>query len=177
MRSANAVIGASANRQTIATRIADARTMRASVLRRRMRVARTTVQISPESEFLPQWSRASRNRPAMHQKATSQAGASRPRNERLSTLRCAWQQSWLMSIAGAGQKTDSASNATNAAAARRRLASIDIAPLSDLTHGIDHPVAIQRWRDFAGVRARGHDHGRRRLRQREWRGVHDPFVV
>src|SRR5712671_904090 len=105
----------------------------------------------------------------MHQKATSQAGASRPRKERLSTVRWAWQQTSLISIAGAGQNTDSASRAMNAAAARRRLASIDIEPLSDHADGIDHLVAVQRWGDFAGVRARRHDHGRRHLRQRVWR--------
>src|SRR5437763_370070 len=106
----------------------------------------------------------------MHQKAMSQAGASRPRNERLSTARWAWQQSWFTSSAAAGQKTDSASSALNAAPARRRLASIDIEPLSDHAHGIDHLVAVQRWSDFAGVRACRHDDGWRGLRERVRRG-------
>src|ERR1043166_7071080 len=113
----------------------------------------------------------------MHQNATSHAGASRPRKERSSTERWAWQQSWLISIAGAGQKTESASRATNTAAAKRRLASIDIEPLSDHADGVNHLVAVQLRRDLAGVRARRHDHGRLHLRQRIRRRVGDLLEI
>src|SRR2546430_13714085 len=112
----------------------------------------------------------------MHQKAMSQAGASRPRKERLSTVRCAWQQSWLISIAGPGQKTESASRTTNAAAARRRLASIDIEPLSDHADRVDHLVAVQRRSDFAGVRAGRDDDGGCRLGPRILRCGHEPVL-
>src|SRR5258708_39156343 len=69
--------------------------------------------------------------PARHQKATSHDGASRPRKERLSTLRIAWQQTSLTAITGAGQNTESASSAKNAAVATPRLVSIYIEPFYD----------------------------------------------
>src|SRR6266849_6204299 len=97
----------------------------------------------------------SAKRPATNQKATSHDGASRPRNDRSSTPSCAWQQTLLTAIAGDGQKTDRASNAINAAAARRRLLSIDIEPFSDHAQGCDDVIAVERGCDLVCVGACG----------------------
>jgi hypothetical protein len=59
----------------------------------------------------------SSNRPARHQKTTSHDGASRPRNDRSSTARSSFSQRRFDDTIGDGQKTDSSSSVTNAAAA------------------------------------------------------------
>ena len=87
----------------------------------------------------------------MHQNTTSQDGASRPRNERSSTVRCALQQIAFTPTTGAGQNTDKISSATNAAEAKARLASVDIEPFSDHLELIDMPVAAQRGIDLLRV--------------------------
>src|SRR5207244_12285461 len=94
--------------------------------------------------------------PARHRKATAQRGASRPRKERSSTPRRTWQQRRFTSTTGSGQKTERISSATNAAAARRRLASIDIEPLSDHLQLVDMTIAAEGRR----VRAARGDHAR-----------------
>src|SRR5436190_17709268 len=103
---------------------------------------------------------ASARSPAMHQKTTSHDGASRPRKERSSTVKCAWQQIVLTAVTGDGQKTDRISSATNAAEASPRLASIDIEPFSDHLKLIDMPIAAQRHLDLFRVgTARRDDRG------------------
>src|SRR5437588_7669919 len=97
---------------------------------------------------------------ATHQKATSQEGDSRPRNDSSSMPSEALQQSRFTETIGDGHQTDNTSNAMNAMDAARRLASIDIEPLSDHAHLIDLAIVTQRRRDLAGVRAAGGDERR-----------------
>src|SRR5438128_5689224 len=91
---------------------------------------------------------ASAKIPVMHQNTTSHAGASRPRKESSSIGNAALQQSWLIVTTGDGQKIDRISRATNAADASRRLASIDIEPLSNHLQLVDVAVVPQCRRDF-----------------------------
>src|SRR5437867_9357602 len=93
----------------------------------------------------------------MHQKTTSHAGDSRPRNESSSMPRGALQQRRLTATIGEGQKTDRISSAMKPADARRRLASIDIEPFSDHLDLIDAAITAQRVCDFGRVNAAGRD--------------------
>src|SRR5258706_6205162 len=98
--------------------------------------------------------------PVRHQNATSHDGASRPRKERSSTRRLAWQQMSLTAITGAGQNTERASSVRNAAEAMRRLASIDIKPFPDHAQRVDSTVSDQRWSDLDRVDPTGDDDSR-----------------
>src|SRR5438128_1075018 len=112
----------------------------------RSRVVRNSCAISRKS-----WAScnsASAKIPVMHQNTTSHAGASRPRKESSSIGNAALQQTWLIVTAGDGQKIDRISRATNAADASRRLASIDIEPLSNHLQLVDVAVVPQCRRDF-----------------------------
>src|SRR5262249_21172435 len=138
-RSAQAVSGASAANHTTATTTAAPSSASASAGRGGVRSARATCHGSRQSA--DQSISASAKSPTRHQNATSHDADSRPRNERSSTPRDALQQRRLMETTGDGQKTESASSARNAVAARRLLPSIDIEPFSDHAHLVDLAVA------------------------------------
>src|SRR5439155_24804618 len=155
IRSAQAVIGASADSQMIATIAAAPATATPTAIVILTRVPRNSSRTPPKSRASCSSRRA--KSPATHQKAKSHAGDSRPRNDSSSIPRGALQQRRFTETIGDGHHTDSTSSAMNAKETVRRLASIDIEPLSDHPQLVHFAIRPKCAGDLTRMRTAGGD--------------------